>query len=186
MISEFSVHTKPTNNKAKISFFVFLALTVFSAAAYFLMRFLEVEKSGLVGFIPLFSIVVTVFFYNKYLSAKIYYDLTKDSEGTALFVVRQVIGKRASALCRIALYEITKIEKEGPAERKAHKTPVGTRKYAYLPTFLPETTFRISSKNRYESSEIIIECSDEFAAMLLDYSKEAKEIEMKLEEEEEY
>ncbi len=182
MINEFSTHPKPTNNKAKISFFVFLALFVFGTAAYILMRSLDIEKSGLIGFIPLVSVTVAVFFYNKYLGVEYFYDITLDSDGTALFVVRQLIGKRQSTLCRIALYEMATVEKETPEERKTHKTPAGYVKYSYIPTFLPDTTYRITSRSRYERSEIIIECSDEFAEMLKNYIMEAKGIEASREE----
>ncbi len=176
MISEFSVHPKPTNNKAKITFYTFLSLFVFSTAAYLVLRAMEVEKSGLFGFIPLISVTVAIFFYNKYLGSKYYYDITFDSEGTALFVVRQVIGKRASTLCRVALYEIMKVERESAAERSAHKTPKDHRRYSYLPTFLPETTYRLTTRSRYERSEIVIECSEEFAEMMRTYVTEARQL----------
>ncbi len=175
MIKEISVCSKPTNNKAKISFFVFIALFVFGTVCYLVMRGQGVEKSGLIGFIPLVSVTVAIFFYNKYLGSKYYYDVMLDSEGTPLFVVRQLIGKRTSTLCRVALYEITKIERESREERRAHKTPLGHKKYSYLPTFLPSITYRITTRSRYEKAEILIECSEEFAELLRGYVTESRE-----------
>ncbi len=186
MIREISVHPKPTNNKAKISFYTFLTLFVFGTAVYFVMRTLEVEKSGLIGFIPLVSVTVAIFFYNKYLGSKYYYDVVIDSEGTPLFVIRQIVGKRASTLCRIALSDIVKVERETAEERKAHKTPTDYRKYIYVPTFKPETTYRIISRSRYEKSEIVIECSDEFAETIGAYAAEARANAIRMDEEDEY
>lgn len=186
MIREISVRPKPSNNKAKISFIVFFALTVFGAAAYAVMRALEIEKSGLVGFIPLVCVTVAIFFYNKYLSGAYTYQVAFDSEGTPLFIITQTIGKRISTLCRVALSEITKIESESYEQMKSHKTPTDHRRYIYLPTFLPAGVYRITIRSRYERSEIVIECSEEYAAMLGEFAREAKEMQTKLDEDDEY
>jgi hypothetical protein len=118
-----------------------------------------------------------IFFYTKFISAYYIYDITFDSDDTAVFVVRQITGKRQSTMCRIALFEISDIIGETREQRKKHTTPNGTRKYVYFPTLSPDVSFRIVSSNRYESSEILIECTDQMAAMLSEYSKEAKELE---------
>ena len=178
MISEFSVYAKPTNNKAKLTFWVLVALASASFAGYVVMSQFKINKSGLVGFLALILIVAAVFIYTKYVSPKTYYDVTHDSDGTAVFVVRQIIGKRATTLCRIALCEIVQIVRETAAERKAHKTPFSTRKYVYLPTMSSAVSYRLITRNRYESAEILIEVSDEYADTLLSYVKEAKEIEL--------
>ena len=184
MINELSVKTKPTNNKAKVAFYTSLTVGALGAIAYVVLRAMQVQKSGLVGFIPLVALTAAVFFYNKYVSPVYYYDVTFDSTGYPLFLVRQTIGKRQSTLCRIGLSEIQKIEREDVAARRAHKTPKDHRKYAYLPTLMPTVIYRITARNRYERSEILIECSDEFASLLTAYAKEAKEMDLRLEEDE--
>lgn len=184
MIRELSVKTTATNNKAKIAFVTSLTVGALGAVCYIILRAFSVEKSGLFGFIPLIALTAAVFFYNKYVSSVYYYDVTFDSEGYAIFVVRQTVGKRQSTLCRIGLCEIQKMERETSAERRAHKTPADHRRYLYLPTLMPKVTYRITTKSRYESAEIIIECSDEYAELLSAYTKEAKEIEFRLESEE--
>lgn len=186
MIRELSVHPKPSNNKAKVAFYVTLAVAALGAVAYIILRAMEVEKSGLFGFIPLVAATAAVFFYSKYISPQYYYDVTFDSEGYAIFVVRQVIGKRNGTLCRIGLSEIYGVKRETPEERKAHKTPADHKKYAYLPTFLPGDTYRLITRSRYERSEILIECSEEFADLLSAYAAEAREVEKQREDEEEY
>ncbi len=178
MINEFSVNAKPSNNKAKVAFWVLIGLAALDFAAYLLMRALEVQKSGLVGMLSLVFITAAVLIYTKYVSPKYYYDIMNDSDGTAIFVVRQVIGKRQSTLCRIGLAEIQRVDRESAEERRAHKTPFSHKKYVYLPTLRPSATYRLTTRNRYEQAEIIIEISDEFANLLVEYIKEAKEIEL--------
>ena len=184
MISPLSAKTKATNNKAKIAFYTCLCIGALGAVAYTVMRALAVEKSGLVGFIPLVALSIAVFFYNKYVSSVYYYEVTFDSEGYAVFVVRQAIGKRQSTLCRIGLSEIVSIKRESAKERNEHKTPKDHRRYSYLPTFMPDSSYRITTRSRYERAEIVIECSEEFADLLSDYAAEARMIDMRLEEEE--
>lgn len=178
MVNDFSVHAKPSNNNAKIAFFVFLGLTAISTVVYLAIE----QYKGLVGVVALIFVTLVVFVYNKYLSAQYYYDITSDSIGN-VFVVRQIIGKRQTTLCRINLSSIIKIEKEGKKERKAHKTPMQYKKYVYTPTLFPKIAYRITSVSRYEKAEIIIEVSDEFASLLSEYAKEARAVEM-LEDEE--
>ena len=93
-----------------------------------------------------------------------------------MFVVRQQTGKKYTTLCRIALSEIVKIEKQTAEQMKAHKTPMGVVKYSYFPTLGPSVAYRITTSGRYEKAEILIESSDEFADLLASYSAEAREL----------
>ena len=173
MINEFSARAKSSNNKAKTAFYV----TFIFAAAIFAVSFILPRFSGLVGNAGLILLVVSVLIYTKYMSPEYYYDITHDSDGAAVFVVRMITGKRESTFCRIGLAEITKIEREDTAARRAHKTPAGVRKYSYCPTLMPDTTYRIYTRSRYEKAEIIIEVSDEFADLLRSYAAEARVLE---------
>lgn len=186
MIPEFTVHAKPANNKAKVAFWGLLALAALEFTAYLLMRHFEVQKSGLAGVVALVFIVAAVSVYNKYIGSALYYEITRDCENTALFVVSQMIGKRKTTLCRIALYEIVRIERENRADRRAHKTPFSYRKYVYFPTLLPDVSYRFTTRSRYEQAEILVEISDELAASLLEYVKEAKAIETQKEADDPY
>lgn len=171
MIREFSVKLKPTNNKARTVFIISMSLAF---ALIMLSTFIPLYK-GVVNLVGLSLLVAAVTIYTKYISPIYYYDITFDSEGTPLFVVRQLIGKRQTTLCRIGLAEVVKIEKENATERCSHKTPYGFRKYNYLPTLAPDTTYRLTTMSRYEKSEIVIEASDEFAELLGVYSAKARE-----------
>lgn len=183
---ELSINAKPTNNKAKTVFFILLILSAFDVGAYMLLRRFEVPKSGLVGFLAIGLITGAVLIYTKYVSPKYYYDITEDSCGTPVFVVRQVIGKRHSTICRIGLAEIQRIDRETREQRRAHKTPFSYRKYVYLPTMSPSITYRLTTVSRYEKAEILIEITDEAASYLSEFVREAKEKEAIREAEDEY
>ncbi len=182
MIREFSSRVKPTNRKA--SFFAFLALTLFAVSV---AVYLSLDKyRGIVGLFALAFIAVTVLLYTKYVIAEYFYEITFDSFGSAVFVVRQRVGKKDTTLCRLDLHNIVRIEKQSREERAKHNTPYGYVKYVYVPTFLPTDTHLIVAASRYEKAEITIECPDEFAAVLSSYAEEAKEIHKTSEDAEEY
>ena len=171
MITETTTRLKPTNNNAKNLTFglliaVIVGMTVYSA--------IPVYKS-IVGAITLLLIVALVFIYTKYISVIYFYDITFDGYGVPVFVVRQVTGKRQSTLARVSLADIISVEREDAEERKKHETPMGVRRYYYVPTLLPKVTYRMTVKSKYEHAEITIEITEEYREMLLRYCAEAKE-----------
>lgn len=170
MITEFSVHPKPRNNNAKIAFLITFLISCAGFVTYFFME----RFRGLVGLFSLMMLVTAILFYTKYISPVFYYDITFDSEGTPIFVVRKRVGKRETTLCRIDIADIVSVNHEMRAERRAHKTPSGMLKYVYAPTMFPSDVYRITVKGRYEKSEIIIEASEEFSELLRNYSEEAR------------
>ncbi len=173
MINELSARAKSSNNKARVTFYItFAAAVIIFGVSFILPRF-----SGLVGNIGLIMLVASVLIYTKYMAPEYYYDITHDSNGSAVFVVRMITGKRQSTFCRIGLAEIVKLEREDAQARRAHKTPHGIRKYSYCPTLMPSVTYRIYTRSRYEKAEIIIEVSDEFAALLGEYASESRMLE---------
>ena len=171
MIKDLTVRPKPQNNNAKIAFTVSLAVSAIGFAAYYAIE----RFRGIVGMLALFALVTAILFYTKFISPIFYYDVTSDSDNVPIFVVRQIIGKRQTTLCRIDLASITEIKKETKAEMRAHKTPSAYRKYVYAPTLFPPVVYRITVVGRYEKSEIIIECSEDFAEYLRSCAQEAAE-----------
>ena len=124
-------------------------------------------------------LVAALTVYNKYMVVTYYYDIMVDSSGRALFLVRSHISNRLggknSTLCRIELADIVKIEEEGRATRRKHKTPSGYRKYCYVPTLMPKNTSRLTVHSRYEKSEIVIEGGESLSTLLLEYAEEARQ-----------
>ncbi len=170
MIPELSTKAKAQNNNAKIVFLITFLLSVIAFVTYWIME----EYRGFVGLVAFLLLVSAILFYTKYISVEFYYDITRDSEDTPVFVVRQLVGKRETTLCRINLSDIVKIEKETKAERKAHKTEYGVIKYVYAPTLFPAVSYRMTVSNRYEKAEIIIEGTDEYIKALGEYAAEAR------------
>ena len=172
MIREFSASPKPSNKKAKILSFVFLA----AALMIFAVSVVIQHYRGVVSMFSTVFLVIGILLYTRYVSPVYYYDIMLDSEGTPLFVVRALNGKRETTLCRIGLAEIMKVEREDRKRRHLHKTPKTHMKYVYMPTLDPDVSYRLTTASRYERAEIVIEASDEFASMLRAYSLEAKEL----------
>ena len=171
MIKETSVRPKAKNNNAKIAFFVTLLISALGFTTYFMME----RFKGFVGMFSLMVLITAILIYTKFIAPVFTYDITFDVEGAPMFVVRQTVGKRITTLCRVWLSDLASVEFEDKATRKAHKTPVGFKKYIYAPTMFPKEVYRITLKGRYEKSEIIIECSEEFAELLRQGAAEAKE-----------
>ena len=169
MIREFSVRATPSNNNARIIMSLFLAFAAVTAVVSMLVDYL----SGLISILTVALISGAVVIYTRYVACEYYYDLTTDHAGDQIFVVRQVTGKRETTLARVSLSEICKVECENSATAKSHRTPAGFKKYFYTPTLMPDTICRLTVVGRYESSEIVIECSDEYADVLSNLSKEA-------------
>ncbi len=172
MIREFSASPKPSNNKARIAAYVLLCVALF----VFFVSMSIPHYRGVVSLFATVLLIAGIFIFTKYISPVYYYDIMMDSEGTPLFVVRALNGKRETTLCRIGLAEIIKVEREDRAARRAHKTPKTHMKYSYLPTLDPDVTYRLTTASRYERAEIIIEASEEFAHLLTVYSVEARDM----------
>lgn len=170
MIQEFSVRPKPANNNAKIAFLIAILLSAVGFVTYFMIE----KYKGIVGTLALFILTTAILFYTKYISPEFYYDVAFDSQGVPTFVVRQIIGKRQTTLCRIDLADIKSVDKQTSKERSSHKTPVGYRVYNYTPTLMPKETYLITVTSTYEKAEIRIEGTDELAKTLREYSDEAR------------
>ena len=174
MITEQSLKLKPTNCKAKVTFWTLLGLSGVSVVFYLVMTTLSLPKKGLVGLLAIGLITAATLVYTKYLSPVYYYDITHDSDSTPVFVVRQIIGKRQSTLCRISLADVTDIKTESREQRRAHKTPYSHKKYVYIPTLIPERVIRLTVSSYSEKAEILIEAPDAYARMLEEYAALAR------------
>ena len=170
MIIEFSVKTKSTNNKARAAFITCMAL----AFLIMMISTLIPLYKGLVSLVGMALLVAAITLYTKYLACTYFYDITFDSNGTPLFVVRQLVGKRETTLCNIPLADVIRVEKEDREARAAHKTPSGMRKYSYLPTLSPDVIYRLTTSGAYENAEIIIEANEHFAEVIRANAEEAR------------
>lgn len=166
---EMSTRVQPSNNYARLIFSIFTSGGICIA----LVSTLVPMYRGIVALLGAALLVVGITVYSKYLASVYYYDITKDVNGTPVFVVRQVMGKRESTLCRIDIADIVSVAHETADERRGHKTPAGYLKYVYTPTLAPKETSRLTVVGRYESAEIVIE-SRLYAEHLMELSRKIR------------
>lgn len=171
MIKDFSVTPKPKNKKSILLMCAFFSLALISLIVTF---FLDKYK-GVVGMITFLSLITAILVYTKYVAVVFHYDIIGEDADEPLFVVRQTVGKRNVTLCRIALADISSVNKESASERREHnKSKVGVTRYVYAPTLAPEESFRITVSSRREKAELIVELTEPFAEMLMTLVAEAK------------
>lgn len=177
MISEFSMHVKPKN---RASLYVFLTLMTLGAFVFVFSSSLDSYR-GVVRLVALAFFVGALFVYTKFVSPEYYYDITL-SDGEPLLLVRQLIGKRSTVSCRIALSDIVKVELTDKAERSSHKTPDGYLKYNYTVTMLADNAVRLTVSSAYEKCEILLEGDRDMAELLCRYCEYARELKPKIDE----
>ena len=172
MIREFSVKAKPSNNKARVAFIISMLIAFLLISTSTLVE----KYAGLVSLGGVIALSFALVLYTRYVAPVYYYDITYDSDGSAVLVIRQQTGKRYTTLCRIFLREIVEIEKITAEQRKGRHTPSDVRKYFYLPTLAPDSNYILTVNGRYEKAEVSIEVSDEFADLLRQYCREARSL----------
>lgn len=182
-MKEFSVRPRPSNNKAKNVTTAVGIFAILGFVAYFMMTRFKIPYRAFVGLFSLGFLVALIMLLVRYIFSSLAYDVIIDSDGTPIFVVRQITGKRARTLSRFLLADVAELAFETKKEREEYKMEQGFVKYSYTPTLSPERTLRIKVRNRYEKAIVRIECSDEYYKILSDGVREAQR--MRIEEEDE-
>ncbi len=177
MVKEFSASPKPANKSAVIatviSAIVFVAFTITYSAIN--------TYRGIVGLFALIALTAAIYLYTKYITVKYYYEVTQDGEDNALFLVRRAVGKKSTLMYMTALSNIKSAEVHKSSEKRTEKIAAAVHKFK--PTLFPRRVCTLTVKSRLENSRVIIECTPEFAEMLLEYAKE-EAVRKSLEEEE--
>lgn len=170
MIRELSLHPMQANKKARVLFLIAILISALGFVTCFVLD----KYKDVIATASVMMLATAILFYVKYISPEFYYDIAFDSEGVPVFVVRRIIGKRQTILSRIGLADIVSVVKQSSAEKKTHKTLAGYKTYSYTPTLMPKATYLITVEALYDSAEIRIEGTDEFAELLREYSIEAR------------
>ncbi len=171
MIKGLTVRAKPASKIAhKLSAGLLIAAALLFATRFFIDRFV-----GIIDIFTIACITASVFLYTKYISSSYIYETMITDDGEPLFLVKRITGKKETTLCRVGFCEILSIKSETREEFKKHKTPPGVLKYLYTPTLFPQKIYRIQTRSAYERAEVVIECSDEFAALISEWAREARE-----------
>ena len=170
MIREFAVRPMPKNQNARRLFFILLGAAVATVAiSYFLP-----SHKGIVQLASLILLVSAVLIYTRYLGSTYSYEVAHDTEGTPIFLVTQLTGKRRTALCRVNLSDIQGIEVLTGAQYRAYKPEAGIKKYNYTPTLNPDEVHLMQVRSRTEKAVVFLELSEEYRSMLLSFIEEAK------------
>lgn len=171
MISDMKFRPKPTNQLGKR---VFL-LTLLCALAIFVVSLFLPSYQSVVQLLALVLLTISLYYYNRYVSTTYEYEITTDSDGTPVFVVSTTQGKRTSALCRIALWDVVGLErfaKENLSKRENDKT---VSRHVLLPTLSPTVVTVVSVRSTYEKCELWLETSEDFDSYFLTLVRTAKE-----------
>ena len=169
MISEITVRPKSKNKYAHLICAAFLAVAVGVTVIYLTVQ----RYRGVIGLGAIAMLAAAIYMYTKYIGAEYCYDVSVVS-GTPMFLVRQKVGRRSTLLLDIHISGIREVRPESREERRAHKTPEGTRRYTFTPTVCPKETYRIIYSRHGDLVEIVIECTAEFAELLMSYAEEAR------------
>ena len=169
---ELTLHVKPSNKNA--SYVTYAALA--SAALCIGTCFFIDRYQGVFGLLTMIFFTVAILFYTKYTAAEYMYDLTTDSEGAPLFVVRSRTGRRITTLLRLDLYAIISVKRLSRSELRGRKSDTGVLKYSYTPSFLPTEVILLTVRSRYERADVIIEAPVEFETLISSSAKAAAEI----------
>ena len=170
MIQEFAVRPVPKNQNARRTFFILLG----AAAAAVVVSYFLASYKGIIQLAALILLVCAVLVYTRYVGISYYYEVTHDAEGTPLFLVTQLSGKRRTALCRVDLWDIASIETLTGEQYRAYKPERGVKRYNYTPTMRPDTVNLMVVRSRTEKAVVFLELSEEYRDMLLSFVKEAK------------
>ena len=168
MINEISVHVKPKNKNGMIAFLSSLTIGIF----LFIYSSTLESYRGVLGLVALAFMVYALYAFTKYVCREYCYDIIAEDE--PMLVVRQVVGKRSTAMCRILLSDITEVNFENKEQRANHRTDRDCMKYMYTVTMGVSDTVRLNVKSRYEKCEIVLEGTAELANALSNLASEAR------------
>lgn len=170
MIREFAVRPVPKNQNARTVFFVLLG----AAAAAIAVSYVLTAYKGIVQLGGLILLVAAVMIYTRYVGSTYSYEVSADSEGTPIFLVCQLSGKRRTALCRVDLADIVDIKTLSGEAYRAYKPEAGIKRYNYTPTLGPSEVHLVQVRSRTEKADVFLELSEEYRAMLLSFAEEAR------------
>jgi len=159
---EYSVQVKPQNRNAV---YLCLGVTVLAAVAFYISTRLEVYR-GIFQFLALLLLTTTVLIYTQYVTAVYLFDVFETDDGTPLFTVRRLIGKRTTTLARFSLYEIFNVQKTQPKDRMKNKREKGRFKYVYAASLFADALYRIQIDGT-EKADVYIELNEEGEKNLL-------------------
>ena len=170
MIREFAVRPTPKNQNARTLFFGLLGAAAIAIISSYILN----SYKGIVQLGGLILLVAAVMIYTRYVGSVYSYEVALDSEGTPIFIVCQLSGKRRTALCRVDLADIVAIQTLTAAEYRTYKPEAGMKRYNYTPTLNPPEVHLMQVRSYREKADVFVELSEEYRALLLSFVEEAR------------
>lgn len=170
MIDEFSIHARPSNKKARRV----VTAALVSAALCVAACMVAPRYGGLISVCAMLFFTLAILFYTKYVAAEYIYEITHDSAGTPVFVVRSRTGRRETTLLRLDLGAIRQVRRIEGEELLRYRSEAGVASYNYCPSFRPDSAILLTVRSRYEKADVKLELTDEFASHLLSLAELAR------------
>ena len=169
-ILEFSY--RPSADKKKV-FPVFFTLLALSGVLFILSATLDKYK-GVIGLLSLIGISICMYLYLKYISAILVYSVMINSNNEAVFLVNKMIGKRSSLMFSAYLSDIIYIQKFTKDGENTYSPDKTMQKFNFTVTYGCREFYVLRAKGVSYSADVFLECTEEVAKRLIEYSQIAK------------
>ncbi len=183
---------KAQNEKGRRIFII----SMIAFATTFAASLLLPKYSGIVQLVSLVFLCISLYFYTRYVASVYSYEVTSDSDGATVFIVRQTAGKRSTTHCRMTLSSLVRAEQLNADEMKLYRKNRRTKAkhteqdaapehlwpdadvsfYDYCVTYSPDTATLLCFRSYSERADLLVELSEEFRALLIDTVAREREL----------
>lgn len=153
---------KPQNRRAVVAVGVLSFLSLIGVFA----STLAPHYRGLIALATVVLFTATLILFTRYILAEYTYTAELDSEGEPTFVVTSRTGRRVTTLFSAHFSAMTSLRTQTRQQARAHRTPMGVRRYRYTPTLMPDTVYRMAVRTPYEQAEVLLELTEPLARQM--------------------
>lgn len=163
-ILEFTYRPVPKKGIANALFFGILALSIIPVVLSVIM----LRYKGLISLCAVVLFTVAIVIYARYIAAEYAY-VVMYSGNSPMLVATKTIGKRVTTLLSVALSDISLVAEKGTDEANRVEKK-GVKKYNFSVSIIPDKTYILVAKTRYENMLITLEGSCDFARRIDEYA----------------
>ena len=163
---------RPKNDKSKVTplfYGVLLMSLLIALISINLPRF-----SGVVSLVSLVGLCYSLYLYTRFIASNYAYTVSWDSSGDPIFIVTKLTGKKATTMFSIKLKQLKCIEKFTKVNKLSDILSKQSKKYNYTQSYKAKEIYLLKSGEGRDECEVILECTDEVAKRLYEYSLIAK------------
>lgn len=183
---------KAQNEKGRRIFMI----TMITFAITFVLSLLLPKYSGIVQLVSLVFLCISLYFYTRYVASVYSYEVTSDSDGATVFIVRQTAGNRSTTHCRMTLSSLVRAQQLDAEQMKLYRKNRRTKAkrneqdavpeylwpdadvsfYDYCVTYSPDAATLLCFRSHSERADLLVELSEEFRSLLLDTAAREREL----------